>query len=100
MNFGHGDEGFAAWPSAKSRPVAEYCTVLSASTPIARDASAMTDFASCAAGTPMTREASASAAKHFFSMEHLLSITDVDETDRFRMRRAGPGGGELRPYLA
>src|SRR6267154_6692958 len=48
MNFGHGEAGFGACPSAKSIPVAEYSTVLSASTPIAFDALAMIDCASCA----------------------------------------------------
>src|SRR5438552_1355791 len=48
MNFGQGELGFGACPSAKSYPVAEYCTVLSASTPIAFDAPAITVCASCA----------------------------------------------------
>src|SRR5215831_5730468 len=68
MNFGHGELGFGAWPSAKSIPVAENWTVFRVSTPMALEALAMTALASWADGIPTTRAASASPAKAFLSM--------------------------------
>jgi hypothetical protein len=68
MNFGHGELGFGAWPSAKSRPVAEYCTVFKLSTPIALDAAAMTAFASWADALKTTSAARTDPLSHFFNM--------------------------------
>src|SRR5205809_1717656 len=70
MNFGHGDEGFGACPSAKSYPVAEYSTVLSVSTPSAFDAFAMTPFASCADVVQPSAAASETAARTFLFIIH------------------------------
>src|SRR5919197_4485065 len=69
MNFGHGELGFGACPSAKSKPVAENCTLFSVSTPIAFDAFAMTVRASCAEAVQMKTMASASVARDFFTIE-------------------------------
>src|SRR4030088_3303602 len=77
MNFGHGEAGFGAWPRAKSRPVAEYCTVLSVSTPMALAALPMTAPASCADVVQTSIAASASADKHFLNMAHTLSPFSV-----------------------
>src|SRR5436190_6597685 len=68
MNLGHGELGFGAWPSAKSRPVAEYCTVLRVSTPIAFDAAAIAGLASWADVVHTAVIASADAARHFFNI--------------------------------
>src|SRR5438105_14081696 len=76
MNFGHGELGLGAWPSAKSKPVAEYCTVLSASTPSAFDALPMTVVASCAEGIATARvivTISQSPARLYLTIEHRLS---------------------------
>src|SRR5262245_21524064 len=76
MNFGHGELGFGACPSAKSKPVAEYCTVLSESTPSAFDAPAMTAVASCAAGAAAASASptiSPSPARLFLTIDHRLS---------------------------
>ena len=80
MNFGHGELGFGAWPSAKSKPVAEYCTVFSVSTPIAFDALAMTVRASCAEGA---------AADQYHGDDHSESASTVPD------HRAPPFGREL-----
>src|SRR5262245_21294222 len=68
LNFGQGEAGVGAWPSAKSYPVAEYCTVLSASTPIALDAAPTTEAASCADGTDASRRARTSATQQCFTI--------------------------------
>src|SRR6266496_5152040 len=76
MNFGHGELGLGAWPSAKSKPVAEYCTVLSVSTPSVFDALPMTVAASCAEGIAAARATTAinpSPARLFFTIDHHLS---------------------------
>src|SRR5712691_6457302 len=106
MNFGHGELGFGAWPRAKSMPVAEYCTVFSASTPMALDAFPTTVLASCAEAVQTSNAASASPVRHFLSISHRLSrgrsvpparrytpatrkaVTDAQEmSDRTRARR-------------
>jgi hypothetical protein len=46
---GHGELGLYAWPSTKSKPVAEYSIVFRVSAPIAFDAVLITVLASCAA---------------------------------------------------
>src|SRR5262245_11214960 len=68
MNFGHGELGFGACPSAKSWPVAEYWTVFNASTPSAFEALAMTVFASCADADQTMSAASETAARTCFFM--------------------------------
>src|SRR5215510_102879 len=68
MNFGQGELGFGAWPRAKSIPVAEYCTVFNASTPIAFDALAMTVCASCAEPTHTIAATSVAPIRLFLSM--------------------------------
>src|SRR2546425_12302492 len=73
MNFGHGELGFGAWPRAKSMPVAEYCTVFSASTPMALDAFPTTVLASCAEAVQTSNAASASPVRHFLNISHRLS---------------------------
>ena len=80
MNFGHGELGFGAWPSAKSKPVAEYCTVFSVSTPIAFDASAMTVLASCAEAVQVSAAAAASTIKQFLNICHHLSLHEPDDS--------------------
>src|SRR5206468_2589205 len=77
MNFGHGELGLGAWPSAKSKPVAEYCTVLSVSTPSAFDAPLMTAVASCAEGAAAASTSptiSPSPARLFLTIDHRLSV--------------------------
>src|ERR1700720_1099018 len=74
MNFGHGELGFGAWPSAKSAPVAEYCTVFRVSAPIAFAALLMTVLASCAEAVHTSIVASARPARHFLSMFVFLSV--------------------------
>src|SRR5213080_1826978 len=76
MNFGHGELGFGACPSAKSKPVAEYWTVFSVSTPIALDAAAMALGASCADRFQVASAARASAERHFFNMPSSTVIGD------------------------
>src|ERR1700687_103495 len=73
MNFGHGELGFGAWPSAKSAPVAEYCTVFRVSTPIAFAALLMTVLAPCAETVQTSIVASARPARHFLTMFFFLS---------------------------
>src|SRR4029079_19823009 len=76
MNFGHGELGFGAWPRAKSKPVAQYCTVLSVSTPSAFDAPLMTAVASCAEGAAVASASptiSPSPARLFLTIDHRLS---------------------------
>src|SRR5262245_11743236 len=71
MNFGHGESGVYDWPSAKSKPVAEYWTVFNWSTPMAADAAAITGFAFCAWPTRDTipmNAAAATAVAVFFNM--------------------------------
>src|SRR5213592_2366495 len=68
MNFGHGELGFSAWPRAKSRPVAEYCTVFRVLTPIAVEASPITFLASCADAIQTSITASASPARHVLNI--------------------------------
>src|SRR5829696_6679273 len=80
MNFGHGKPGFAAWPRAKSNPVAENCTVFSVSTPIAFDAVAITDLASCANATQTSAAAMAHAAQIFLNM----SSSSLHSRDGYR----------------
>ena len=70
MNFGHGELGLGACPSAKSNPVAEYCTVLSVSTPSAFDAFAMIVAASWAEALKVARAAIESAARISFFIQH------------------------------
>ena len=70
MNFGQGELGFGTCPSAKSKPVAEYSTVFSVSTPRAFDAPAMTDFASCADVDQTKSAAIDTAARTVFLMVH------------------------------
>src|SRR5262245_7235344 len=77
MNLGQGELGFGAWPSAKSRPVAEYCTVFKVSTPIALDALAMTVLASWADALQTTSAARTDPLSHFFSMWHLAIVSVV-----------------------
>ena len=61
MNFGHGELGLCAWPSAKSEPVPEYSTVFSVSAPIAFDAAAIAVFASWAAAADASAATSIAA---------------------------------------
>src|SRR5881397_1382325 len=68
MNFGHAAPGLGAWPRAKSKPVAEYCTVLSVSTPMAFDALLMTALASCADAVQTSTAASPNTARDFFNI--------------------------------
>src|SRR5260221_10614372 len=99
MNFGHGELGFGAWPSAKSYPVAEYCTVFSASTPIAFDAVATTVAASSAAWT-MTAAAVTAASTSpdcpVLTIVHLPFLwcalyVPLREVDRLPLDVAGGG---------
>src|SRR5580765_7575912 len=91
MNFGHGELGFGAWPSAKSKPVAEYCTVLSVSTPSAFDAPTMTAAASCAEGVAVASASptiSPSPARLFLTIDHRLSaaiLTSSNGQDRIQI---------------
>src|SRR5262245_44011773 len=101
MNFGHGELGFGAWPRAKSRPVAEYWTVFSVSTPIALDALPMTVLASCAEAVQTSSAASASPVRHFLNISHRLSLgRSVTPAPPPRhhvvhgARRLQPSGGE------
>src|ERR1041385_366331 len=100
MNFGHGALGFGAWPSAKSKPVAEYCTVFSASTPSALAALPTTAAASCADGVVDATAISAisvSTATRFFSIKHRLSCrTDCMPAPQDRIR-IGPDDGIQAP---
>src|SRR6185436_8222323 len=89
MNFGHGDAAFGAWPSAKSWPVAEYSTVFSASTPIAFEALAMAEPASCAEGLANKSAARPSAVRGRVRMMHRLS--EAQHTP-IRARRTPPRG--------
>ena len=70
MNFGHGELGFGACPRAKSKPLAEYSTVFSVSTPRVFDAPAITDFASCADADQTQSAASDTTARTVFLMVH------------------------------
>src|SRR5258705_12353750 len=68
MNFGNGEDGFGAGPSAKSMPVAENCTVLSVSTPMTFDALPMTVLASSAEPDQASRAANPTTTRHFFNI--------------------------------
>src|SRR5712691_8943756 len=68
MNFGHGDVGLYAWPTAKSNPVAEYWMVFRLSAPIAFDAALITVPASCAAASDEVNARITTAAIRCFNM--------------------------------
>src|SRR5437016_1743575 len=76
MNFGHGELGFGAWPSAKSAPVAEYCTVFRVSAPIAFAELVMTVLASCAEAVHTSIVASTRPVAHFLKRPaaHFLNM--------------------------
>src|SRR5258708_37764917 len=74
MNLGQGELGFGAWPSAKSAPVAEYCTVFRVSTPMAFVALLMTVLASCAEAVHTSIVASARPVRDLLSMFLFLSV--------------------------
>src|SRR5262245_43714235 len=87
LNFGQGEAGVGAWPSAKSYPVAEYCTVLSASTPIALDAALTTEAASCADGTDASRRARTSATQQCFTILVPTFAVEIQRVSRTRKPR-------------
>src|SRR5262245_2528145 len=103
MNFGHGRLGVAFWPSAKSWPVAEYCTVFNVSTPIAFDAAATTAFASCADPVHTSNAASPTEITQFFHMtssrlKHEIDDSFVPLENRERIEgKPGTAGHRHRP---
>src|ERR1044071_5050768 len=104
MNFGQGELGFGACPSAKSKPVAENCTVFMASTPMAFDAPAITDLASCADAVQTIAAASAHPAQILLNMP--ASFTTVGSSLIHRRRAvnhcgdfaSGPGPTIRSPF--
>src|SRR5262245_1054375 len=79
MNFGHGALALGFCPSAKSKPVAEYCTVFNVSAPKDFDTLPIAALTSCAdaiaAHPPMRR----------LTNRHLLIMTPPTSISRARL---------------